>query len=145
VLAILTTHPIQYQVPLWQAMARDGRIRFEVGYLTKHAAQMSRDREFGNWGLVVNEVMACGLPVITTTATAGPDIVTEGRDGWTIEPGNLEALVSTMQFCLENRDQVAEMGISARRTTERFSWDAYGDRWMRILGQACHRLKANIP
>ena len=25
-LAILTTHPIQYQVPLWQALARDGRL-----------------------------------------------------------------------------------------------------------------------
>ena len=46
-LAILTTHPIQYQVPLWQALARDGRVPFEVWYLTKHGIQPSRDREFG--------------------------------------------------------------------------------------------------
>jgi glycosyltransferase involved in cell wall biosynthesis len=46
-LAILTTHPIQYQVPLWQALARDGRVPFEVWYLTKHAAETSGDREFG--------------------------------------------------------------------------------------------------
>lgn len=46
-LAILTTHPIQYQVPLWQALARDGRVPFEVWYLTKHGTQPSRDREFG--------------------------------------------------------------------------------------------------
>jgi glycosyltransferase involved in cell wall biosynthesis len=46
-LAILTTHPIQYQVPLWQALARDGRIPFEVWYLTKHGTQQSFDREFG--------------------------------------------------------------------------------------------------
>lgn len=46
-LAILTTHPIQYQVPLWQALARDGQMPFEVWYLTDHAARMSRDREFG--------------------------------------------------------------------------------------------------
>src|SRR6266404_6849921 len=45
-LVILSTHPIQYQVPLWQAIARDGRIPFEVWYLTQHAAQLSRDREF---------------------------------------------------------------------------------------------------
>ncbi len=45
-LAILTTHPIQYQVPLWQELARDGRIPFEVWYLTKHALGESRDREF---------------------------------------------------------------------------------------------------
>src|SRR6266404_3288363 len=46
-LVILSTHPIQYQVPLWQALARDGRIPFEVWYLTQHATQVSRDREFG--------------------------------------------------------------------------------------------------
>ncbi|HKQ03904.1 MAG TPA: glycosyltransferase family 4 protein [Blastocatellia bacterium] len=46
-LAILTTHPIQYQVPLWQALARDGRVPFEVWYLTDHALHVSHDREFG--------------------------------------------------------------------------------------------------
>ena len=46
-LAILSTHPIQYQVPLWQALARDGRVPFEVWYLTDHGTRSSRDREFG--------------------------------------------------------------------------------------------------
>lgn len=88
---------------------------------------------FEGFALVLLEAMACGLPVITTTATAGPDIITQGNDGWVIEPGNLDALVETMRFCLENRDRVAEMGVNARRTAERFSWDAYGDRWGEIL------------
>jgi glycosyltransferase involved in cell wall biosynthesis len=46
-LAILSTHPIQYQFPLWQALARDGRVPFEVWYLTDHGTRRSRDREFG--------------------------------------------------------------------------------------------------
>ena len=46
-LIILTTHPIQYQVPLWQALAKDGRVPFEVWYLTHHAVQTSHDAEFG--------------------------------------------------------------------------------------------------
>ncbi len=46
-LAILTTHPIQYQVPLWQMLARDGRVPFEVWYLSEHATRVSRDLEFG--------------------------------------------------------------------------------------------------
>ena len=88
---------------------------------------------FEGFGLVILEAMACGLPVITTTATAGPDIVTEGHDGFVIEPGDVDALVNKMEFCLENRDQIAAMGVNARRTAERFSWDAYGDRWVEIL------------
>lgn len=46
-LIILTTHPIQYQVPLWQALADDNSIPFEVWYLTDHAVQPTVDREFG--------------------------------------------------------------------------------------------------
>jgi len=46
-LVILTTHPIQYQVPLWQALAFDGRVPFEVWYLTSHGVRPSADREFG--------------------------------------------------------------------------------------------------
>lgn len=46
-LAVLTTHPIQYQVPLWQMLARDGGVPFEVWYLTRHGVEKSVDRDFG--------------------------------------------------------------------------------------------------
>lgn len=45
-LIILTTHPIQYQVPLWRALAKDGATPFEVWFLTDHGVRESRDREF---------------------------------------------------------------------------------------------------
>lgn len=46
-LAILTTHPIQYQVPLWQALARDAAVPFEVWYLSDHGIRPTYDVEFG--------------------------------------------------------------------------------------------------
>jgi glycosyltransferase involved in cell wall biosynthesis len=46
-LAILTTHPIQYQVPLWQALAADGTVPFEVWYLSDHGVRPSYDVQFG--------------------------------------------------------------------------------------------------
>lgn len=46
-LVVLTTHPIQYQAPLWQALARDGRTPFEVWFLSDHGLVPSYDREFG--------------------------------------------------------------------------------------------------
>jgi glycosyltransferase involved in cell wall biosynthesis len=88
---------------------------------------------FEGFGLVLLEAMAAGLPVLTTTATAGPDIVTEGVNGFIIEPGDLDALVSGMKFCLENREKIVSMGMNARETAEQFSWNAYGDRWAKIL------------
>jgi len=45
-LAILSTHPIQYQVPLWQALAKEGSVPFEVWYLSAHGTEPSYDRQF---------------------------------------------------------------------------------------------------
>ena len=46
-LVIITSHPIQYQAPLWRELAADGRVRFEVWFLTPHAVERTYDREFG--------------------------------------------------------------------------------------------------
>ena len=46
-LAILTTHPIQYQVPVWRQLASDGRVPFEVWFMTDHGTSKSTDPEFG--------------------------------------------------------------------------------------------------
>lgn len=45
-LAIVTSHPIQYQAPLWRALVAAG-VKFEVWFLTPHAVKPSYDREFG--------------------------------------------------------------------------------------------------
>jgi glycosyltransferase involved in cell wall biosynthesis len=53
-LAILTTHPIQYQIPLWQALKRETSVPFEVWYLSDHGVRPSYDVQFGktfSWDL----------------------------------------------------------------------------------------------
>lgn len=57
-LAILTTHPVQWQVPVWQAIARDGNVPFEVWFLTDHGVKPTLDVEFGQtfaWDLPLLE------------------------------------------------------------------------------------------
>jgi glycosyltransferase involved in cell wall biosynthesis len=107
----------------------------EIGPLVQQCDVLVFPSYFEGFGLVLLEAMACGLPVITTTATAGPDIVTEGQEGWIIEPGNLAALEEKMTYCLEHPEVVRQMGMQARATAERFTWEAYGDRWMEFLGE----------
>ena len=46
-LVILSTHPVQYQVPLWQALGAQSRVPFEVWYLTDQGTRVTHDREFG--------------------------------------------------------------------------------------------------
>ena len=39
---------------------------------------------------VLLESLACGLPILSTTATAAPDLVTEGIEGFVVPPGDVE-------------------------------------------------------
>ena len=88
---------------------------------------------FEGFGLVILEALASGLPVITTSATAGPDIYQSGEGGWITAPGDLEALMAAMERCLTNPTATRAMGGAARQIAERNSWAAYGDRWARLL------------
>ena len=58
------------------------------------------------WGLVVNEGMACGLPaIVSDTVGCGPDLIEEGRTGFTYPLGNVEALADRIK-------QVSELKAS---------------------------------
>lgn len=46
-LIVLTSHPIQYQAPLWRAMAAR-RLDFEVWFLTDQGVRRTEDTDFGN-------------------------------------------------------------------------------------------------
>jgi glycosyltransferase involved in cell wall biosynthesis len=46
-LAILTTHPIQYQVPVWKGLAANGNIPFKVFYMSDQGLETRFDPGFG--------------------------------------------------------------------------------------------------
>ena len=56
-------------------------------------------------------------------------------EGYIIPAGDAVALQDAMQRFIASPGDLATMSLAARRCAERYSWDAYGDRWMEILGQ----------
>ena len=62
------------------------------------------------WGLVVNEAMAAGLPVITSErAGCSEDLVVSNLNGWTCDPNDAGNWVECMT-------RLARMGVEARRS-----------------------------
>lgn len=90
---------------------------------------------FEGFGLVVPEAMACGLPVITTDATCGSDVVDEGIDGRVIPAGNTDQLYKALQAVIDNRSVLRQMGRNARQKAVQNSWEAYGERWEKLIRQ----------
>ena len=74
---------------------------------------------------VLLESLACGLPVLSTTATAAPDLVTEGIDGFVVEPGSANPLVERAEWALSHRSELQGMREMARRKAERFTWERF--------------------
>src|SRR5262249_16772201 len=65
------------------------------------------------------EAMATGLPVILTKVGGAGEIVTDGVDGYNIEPGDTEALGRRLNELVTDPRRAISMGESARQTAER--------------------------
>jgi glycosyltransferase involved in cell wall biosynthesis len=86
------------------------------------------------FGLVIQEAMCCGTPVVTTPCGGGPDCITDGADGWLIPPRNIDALVERLRDCAANRQTTFQIGQAARARAERFTWRDAGRAMVRALG-----------
>ena len=82
----------------------------------------SDERE--TWGLVVNEAMASGRPAIVSRAAGcAPDLVLDGRTGYSHEAGDIEALAAAIAAMANDPDGAARMGATAMRHIEDYSVD----------------------
>jgi glycosyltransferase involved in cell wall biosynthesis len=69
------------------------------------------------WGLVVNEAMAFGKPIITTSAVgSGKDLVTNGYNGFVVEDKNADELFESLKYVISNEDVMVRMGDNSRNT-----------------------------
>ena len=72
------------------------------------------------WGLVINEAMANGLPVITTKrCVAGVELIKDGENGYIIDADDTNALVDKIETLRDNsilREQMAEANIKKMQT-----------------------------
>ena len=79
------------------------------------------------WGLVVNEAMAAGLPVIVSDAVgACRDLVAGSGAGFVFQSGDEDALLDCMRNMISNKERYQEQAMKARQyMTNIWNYDLY--------------------
>lgn len=81
------------------------------------------------WGLVVNEAMNRGLPVIASDAVgaAAGGLVRDGRNGMIVPAGDAVALAAALRALAANRSLRTRLGEAAREDVSAYTYDAWAE------------------
>jgi len=85
-----------------------------------------------NFGLVVAEALACGIPVLTTKGTPWEDLVTHNC-GWWVEADVSSLSASLNDACSRTEAERSEMGARGKRLVERkFAWPGLAEQMISV-------------
>ena len=97
------------------------------------------------WGLVVNEVMACGRPVVVSTDVgAAVDLVNEGVEGFVYPTGDVHALMICLEKVLASPETVRTMGEAAAHRIADWDFEADVRGLYTALAAVTHHASASV-
>jgi len=88
------------------------------------------------WGIANLEAAACGTPTVASDSPGLRDSVADGRTGFLVPHGNVEALAQRMATLFTDARLRDEMGREARAFAAGFSWDASARGVLEVLRRA---------
>ena len=92
---------------------------------------------YEGFGLPAGEAMACGVPVVSTTGGALPEVV--GDAGVLVAPGDSAALAKAIASLLDNPDKRLAFGKAGyERVIKNFTWRACALKLTEIYHEAIH-------
>jgi glycosyltransferase involved in cell wall biosynthesis len=101
--------------------------------LYRRAALVVVPSRYEGFGLPAVEAMACGTPVVATSAGALPEVMGVGRGGLLVPRDDPAALAEAIRSLLEEPETRRSIGARARPLIEAtFSWPRVAERTARI-------------
>lgn len=116
-------------VRLLGALPDDAEVRAWYG----RASVFCLPSEQEGFGIVFLEAMASGLPVVSTTAAAIPEVVPDGEVGLLVPPRDPAALAEALLRLLQDPALRARLRDAGRLHAGRYGWDRVADRFLEAV------------
>jgi glycosyltransferase involved in cell wall biosynthesis len=98
--------------------------------------------EYEPFGVVVNESMLCGCPVVASDHVgAARDLIAPGNAGFVYSWGDIDALADVLRQALADRTKLSDMARAARRRMESWSPDENIDATLEAITRGIARLR----
>ncbi|MBA3969027.1 MAG: glycosyltransferase family 4 protein [Gemmatimonadetes bacterium] len=94
---------------------------------------------FEGFGMVAAEAMAAGVPVVAAAAGSLPEVVDAPHGGVLVPPGDAAAFADAVNKLLHDSGRRASLSFSARRSAQRFRWDAVAREHYAVLRRAAEQ------
>lgn len=95
---------------------------------------------YEGFGLPAAEAMACGTPVVATTAGAFPEVIDHGETGWLAPPRDAHALADAIRLLSEDEGLRRRLGEAGRRSVvERFNWRRAAEETLAVYEEVLRR------
>jgi glycosyltransferase involved in cell wall biosynthesis len=91
----------------------------------RHASVFVFPTLYDGFGLVVQEALSRGVPVITTANAGAADLIQHGKNGFIVPAHDAVALAERMQWCVEHPREISMMRIAALETARFWTWDRF--------------------
>jgi glycosyltransferase involved in cell wall biosynthesis len=126
------------KTPVRNRIVRTGFVQDLEG-LVRGAAVLAYPSLYEGFGLPTLEAMAGGVPVVTTTAGALPEVV--GDAALTVAPRDNDALAAAIELVLSDEAQRKELIERGYARAKRFTWEACAS-GLSDLYSAAHKERA---
>ncbi len=90
------------------------------------------------FGLVLAEALACGCPIIATTNTGAPDLITNGVEGFIVPIRSPGIITERLQMLAEDPGLQSSMSVASLNKAKFIGgWRKYGDSMLSIYKSVC--------
>lgn len=90
--------------------------------------------EVDNAPVTLVEVMALGLPIVSTRVGGLPYLLTHEENALLVDSGKPEDLAAALERLLEDPALAERLSVAGRKKAEDFDWGVVKEKWARVLG-----------